>query len=400
MPLFRYTAIDHNGLRVSKTITANSKTDVTNFLTQNQFFIVSIDDVSGKPVKPSKQLKPSQKIAFTQNIAVLLSSGISLGEAITIIADDTTDKSASMFFRTIQAELERGTAFSQALAHYPAAFDTVYVSLVEAGENSGQLDNIMKNLAQSLEKDVRLQSQVRSALLYPMFVLGSLFVLGGLIMFFVLPRITKVFEQLNVQLPLSTRLLIKFSSLVANYPIPLLLAILAIIAGGIFFARSRRGKNFFGRLALMMPFVKQIIVNLDLSRLSATLSLLLNAGVPIQQAMRIASGTVRNVKLTKQFQLAAEKLATGTTLAQSLQNTGLPKTFIALVAVGERSGNIASIFDSLAAHYDNLLETAIKNFTGIIEPVLTLVVGLLVGLVVITIMVPIYQFVGNIQNVR
>lgn len=399
MPTFRYTVVDPNGKRITKSMAAANKVEVVQYLQQSGMFIIQVTD---QPVKSStlKQLRVRDKIDFTRNISVLLSSGISLGEALAIMADDTTNKGLHAFYSTIRGDLERGTPLSKALSGYPDIFDPVYLALVSAGENSGQLDTVLASMADSLEKNARMQSEVRSALLYPGFVLMTLFVLGGAIAFFVLPRITKIFDQLNVQLPLATRLLVQFSKLLEKYPLFILLGILLVGLGTFFFFRSKRGKHLLHIIAMRVPLIKNILNFLDLYRLASTLALLLNAGIPIQEALRTAGGTVTNPKLQKEFALAGEKLATGTAFAVALQQTSLPKTFIALVAVGERSGKITSIFTTLAAHYDQQLTYAIRNFTATLEPVLTLIVGLLVGMVVITIMVPIYQFVGNLQNLR
>jgi type II secretory pathway component PulF len=400
MAQFKYTILDASGKRVTQVMRSTTKQDVAQYLSQQGYYVINIQEQSGRATKLAKQLKPSDKITFTQNLGVLLSSGISLGEAVSIIAEDTEDKSVSAFYQAILADLERGHSFSKALAQYPLIFDPIYISLVEAGENSGKLEVVMDNLAKSIQKDVRTLQQVKSALMYPAFVLASLFILGALITFFVLPRITKIFESLNVELPFMTRMLVWFSNFVSNNTVPLLIGMFLCGVGAIFLLRSQRTKRFMSKAAVRLPVIKQVIHYLDLSRLSSTLSLLLNAGIPIQQAIAIASGTVKNPQLNQEFRKTADDLAAGKSLAASLQETSLPKTFISLVSVGERSGNISNVFTNLAEHYEELLDTAVKNFTGILEPVLTLVVGLIVGGVVITVMVPLYQFIGNLEAVQ
>ncbi len=397
MPLFRYTVIDPSGKRITQSMTAGSKREVAAYLAKNDYFIVDINEKSGKKTGRTKEIASKDKIFFTQNISVLLASGVSLGEAISIIAEDANSKTMTLFCATLQDELERGLPLSKALAHYPESFDPVYISLVTAGENSGQLDQIMSNLAKSMQKDVRTVQQVKSALLYPVFVLASLLVLGVLILFFVLPKIATIFEQLNAKLPLATRLLIRLSKFATHQPIILITIFVLLIVAGFFLLRWRKAQQFLGAMVIRLPLVKQIILHLDLSRLSSTLALLLNAGVPIQEAIRIAAGTVKNPKLSQEFQDSTQKLASGRGLAQVLHEVSLPKTFISLVAVGERSGNIATIFSSLAEHYEDLLDAAIKDFTAILEPVLTLFVGLIVAGAIVTIMLPLYQFIGQLD---
>lgn len=400
MAEFRYTAIDASGKRIRKTTQATTQAELTKSLTANKMVIVEIENLSQGKTKTRTTLKVTEKIFFTQNIAVLLSSGISLGESMSIIANDTAHKSTSDFYESIRVDLEQGLALSQALAKYPHVFDSVYTSLVEAGENSGELASVMGSLAKGLEKDARTVHQVKSAMMYPAVVLASLLGLGLVIIFFVLPKITQVFEQLKVELPFMTRLLVSFSKLVTNYPLVILGAIILLGVFSYLMVRWTPTRQYLIHTFLRLPVIRDVIRNLDLTRLSSTLALLLNAGVPIQSALKIASGTITNPKLSEEFQAISSKLAAGVALGQALQQTSLPKTFIALVSVGERSGNIASIFATLSEHYEELFDTSVKNFTSILEPMLTLMVGVVVGVVVITIMLPIYQFVGNLQAVQ
>ncbi len=398
MPRYRYTIIDKAGKRVSKVVTAPDRERVVRTLNElGNSFIVEIRDITRLTHRP-RQFSVNDKIFFTQNLAVLLSSGISLGEAVGIIASDMEGKSVGAFFLLIQNDLEQGSSLSFALSRYPKIFDPVYISLVEAGENSGELSKVMDKLADGIERDAHTIAQVKSALLYPIFVLSALFILGLVLTFFVLPKVTRVFSQLSLEnIPLTTKLLIGYSDFVGKYPFFVLSAIVGIVAVGVTFFRLPPGRAFVSLVANRLPILKQIVIAFDLARLSSTLALLLNAGVPIQRAIRIASGTVKNPKLNREFREGSEKLATGISLARTMSATSLPKTFVALVAMGERSGNVASIFQTLSNHYEDQLDSALKNFTSILEPVLTLVVGLIVAGVVMTIIVPIYQFIGNLE---
>lgn len=398
MPNFRYTILDSAGKRFTKVIAAANRNEVAKFLQQNKYFIVDITETTNRNINLKTPLNQRDKISFTQNISVLLSSGISLGEAITIVEQDSSSKSAASFYSSIRNDLEQGTALSKALAHYPHLFDSVYISLIEAGENSGELSEVMNSLAASIEKDQRTLSQVRTALLYPGFILASLAGLGIVLGFFVLPQITKVFAQIDTELPFATRMLVSVSNILSRYPLPIIGTMTVISTIVVAYFRTQAGKQILSRISTHTPLLKPIILNLDLSRLSSTLALLLNAGVPIQHAFKIAAGTLKNQRLKLELESTSEKLASGISLSQSLQTSSLPRTFVALVAVGERSGKVSSIFESLGKHYEAQLDTALKNFTSLLEPMMTLFIGLLVGGVVITIMVPIYQFVGNLQG--
>ncbi len=395
MPQFNYTAVDGQGRRVTQVITATSKIDVANMLKQNNLFVLEIAEIAEHRRKLPKRLSMTDRIFFSQNIATLLSSGMSLSASLAAISEDTENRGIIPLYVAIRHDLERGFPFAKALSRYPEIFDNIYVSLIQAGENSGKLEDVMQQLADRLEKDSRTINQVRSALMYPTLILSSLFVLGGLIITFVLPKLIPVFTDLKVKLPITTRMLIGLSQLITHHTVVFFssLAVMAVLAVLIY--RSRWGKRTIATASVHIPVVSKMINYLDMARIASTMSLLLSAGVPIQKAIEIASGTVKNPKLKIQLETAAKDLATGSTLAQSLSNSTLPKTFVALIGVGERSGNIDKIFGTLADHYEDLLDTSVKSFTGLIEPILTLFVGLIVGGTVLSVMVPIYSVVGN-----
>jgi type IV pilus assembly protein PilC len=399
MPQFKYTVVDPTGKRYSKIITADDKNTVIALLRKSNLYVVEVKDATKQLFSQGKNLSTVDKIFFTQNIAVLLSSGVSLGEALSIIAEDTANKAKSTLYEAIRSDLESGYPLSTALSHYPNTFDPIYLSLVKAGESSGELDTILNSLAKSLEKDARTKNQVKSAFVYPALILASLVGLSVVLVVFVLPKLTKVFEDLRVELPITTRILVGISSLVTNNLLVSGILFVGIIVGGIFLLQVPAVKDFAAKAAHKFPYIKNILLNSDLVHLSSTLALLLNAGVPIQNALDISAGTVGNPRLQNELKQTVTKISTGRMLSQSLRETSLPKTFVALIGAGEQSGKIASIMETLNEHYQELLDTSIKNFTALLEPALTLIVGLVVGGVVISVLLPIYQFIGNLQSV-
>lgn len=391
---FRLTSINAAGRKVKRTIEAASQNEAVTFIRHQGETPIEIVAIGrGRP-----RLKTAEKVFFTQNVAVLLASGVPLGEALTVIAGDSPSRRSVSFYDSIRVDLEQGLPLSAALKKYPATFDSVYVSLVEAGENSGELATVMANLAQGIEKDAHTLHQIKSAMIYPAIVLATLFIMGTAIVFFVLPKITQVFASLNVTLPLATRWLIAVSQLANARPWLTLGGLIAGVAALFGLTAIAPVRAAGRRAALRLPVIRSLVRHLDLTRLAGTLSLLLGAGVPIQTALTIAGGTITSPTLSGQMTGVADELARGVSLGVALHQTELPKTFVALVAVGEKSGKTTAVFATLTEHYGQLFDVAVKNFTGAIEPALTLLVGLIVGGAVITIMLPIYQFVGNLQN--
>lgn len=396
MPTYTYIAINPEGKRITQTLTASSPEAAYAKLQKERYFVVNLREQSKSSLKHF-HLSLRQKIYFTQNIATLLSSGISLGEAISIIAADTKDKRVAAFYQHILEDLERGTAMSDSLSHFPDSFDEIYLSLVRSGENSGHLDTVMDSIGKNLERDARTIQQVRSALMYPSLVFMALGGLGLIIVFFVLPKLTKIFSELDVTLPLLTRILIKTGEFVGGNMLISALAILFALIMLIVLYHIRPLRTRIMQVLIRLPLIQPVVENLDLSRLTATLSLLLNSGVAIQDALTISAGTVQDKNLVIALRNTSDKLASGKSLAVALADSPLPRTMTALVAVGERSGKTAEILGKLSKHYEEQLDSAIKNFTTLIEPILTLVVGILVAIVIMSIMLPIYQFMGTLD---
>lgn len=397
MPQFTYTAIDSAGKKIKKTIVASSSRAAQSRLEEDHLFVVSLSESGGGKDKHSK-LSTDNLIFFTQNVSTLLEAGMSLGEGLSLIADDAPDAKTGALYDELRNELEKGTSFSKALSKHPETFDEVFIALVQAGESSGKLNVVMLELAKNLDRDARSIAQVKSAFYYPAFILATLVGLAITVMFFVLPRIVPVFQQLTATLPLPTRVLIWISSGITNYPYAVIGGLILIVIGCYFFFHSRYGKKLFDWLSIHTPVVNNVVNTLDLFRVSSVMGLLVGSSVPIQEAIAISASAVKNLTLQKQFRQTSKKISEGQSFSEAFKSVSLPKTFIALVGVGEQSGSLGKVFNALANYYENRLDTAIKNFIALIEPTLTLIVALLVGVVVISILMPIYQVIGNIST--
>lgn len=399
MPQYRYTVVDKSNQRLTKIVAAASQESLARSLESRGVFIVKIVDISQQAKQIGRHLTASDRLFMVQNIAILLDSGISLGEVLNIIAADTANKRLALFFQALQSDLEQGSSFSQALSGYPEAFDEVFLSLIEAGESSGQLSLVLQNLAESLERDMQTVRQVKSALIYPVIILGALALLVGILSFFVLPKLVGIFTQVDFELPWLTRQLINLGQFIELNQWLALLLYLGSLAAIVGWSLSPWGKRLLRVVSGRLPVIKNVYAVLDLTRLSSTLELLLRAGIPIQAAMKNAAGTLTDQQSQLEVVAVSTKLQSGISLAQSLGQTHLPRTFIALIATGEQSGSLEKILKSLSGHYQRELETKVKDLTAVLEPALTLFVGLTVAGAVLTILVPLYQFIGSFQNV-
>lgn len=343
-----------------------------------------------------KPLKLYEKIFILSNLATLIKSGMSLPTALQTTAEDAPTKNVRVVSELLRSGLERGSSLSAVLTAHPQIFDRITIALFEAGEVSGNLEKMMSELARRLDEDQRTVSRIRGALLYPALLLVVIFFLFLVITFFVIPRLSLVFSKINVELPVTTRIIFAFGERVNRNPFLTFLSLALVILALVGLVVSGPGKRFLRRLAFKLPVVKNMAFYLDLSRFSSTLAMMIGAGIPIQKGLEISAKVVGNAELAQQIGSAGTAVVKGVTVAEALKGGVLPRTFISLIAVGEKSGTINRILTELSVHYQQKLEDSIRSFTSLIEPVLTVFVGITVGAIVISVVLPIYQLIGRL----
>lgn len=396
---FHYTAYREH-IRKSGWVVAETIDQAASQLTADGFLVTRLRENATRQHwligTSHPELLREEKIFLAQNLATFLDSGMPLLDALVMITADTPSQRLRNLMEGVIFDLKTGTALSTSLKKDEASFDTVFIALVEAGESSGKLAGIFYSLAEKMKQEAQTVSRIRSALAYPAVVVGALFLLGVLLTFFVLPRITVIFTDLHLDLPLLTRMLLATSRLMTTYPLVSIGGLLLLLGSARLFLRSLTGKRTLYWLGSHLPIAKNVFWFIDLQRFTSTLGILVKAGIPIQDGILIAGRTVHHPVLARQIPEAAEALAGGQSLATVLGQTELPRTVISLLAVGEQSGSLSRNLEGLEKHYREQLDEALRNLTGLVEPILTLFVGVVIGLVVIAIIVPIYQLVGQI----
>lgn len=402
MPHYHYT-VYRDGHRLTGRIKATTADEAAVDLQQQGLVVTQLYD-SEKPAGyfhlnlASNHLSVDEKIFLVQNLATFLGSGIPITEALRITASDATSPRLSSMLDSITFDLKSGKTFATSLGKFPDSFDSIFLALVDSGEQTGMLKEIFSSLADKYKQDRQTISRIRSAFIYPGIVFIALVILSVILAFFVLPKMTDVFRRFAVDLPFITEWLLAGSQLLNKQPILSLLVLTGLATTTIGFLVSRTGHRFLAFMGSRLPVIKDTFWYLDLERFTSTLRILLEAGVPIQQALKVAGKTVTHPALTRQIPIAAEELSSGRSLATSLEMTILPHTVISLLAAGEQSGNLAGNLGELEHFYRDHLDEALRNLTALIEPLMTLFVGLTVGAVVVSIIIPIYQLVGNLNG--
>ncbi len=340
----------------------------------------------------------TQKLLFAKNMSLMLQSGLSIVEAIDA-AKDSSDENLRKILIQICEEVKTGSTLSHEMALYPRVFSGFFINTVRAGEASGTLAHNLTYAAVQLEKDQELQSKVKGALLYPAIVVSATLILGLVLSFVVLPKITPLFEGMHMELPVTTRILIGFSHLIQNYGVYLLIGIFVFIFSILYLLRQKYSRPFRHFVMLKTPVFQKLAHNAALARFSLTLGTLLKAGVPIDEGLSITAGTVGNYYYEKVFEKIIEEVRGGDTLSECLEEYPdlFPLLITRMVEVGEKSGGLEATFLYLADYYEREVDTSTKSLATAIEPMLLLFIGCAVAFLALSIISPIYNITGSIH---
>lgn len=402
MPLFEYAGFDAQGKKVAGTIEAPGKKAATQQLRTRGIFPTRLAEGSAATsgfslftnrFRPfARKVSPQDLAAVTRQLATLLGAGLPLDEALGTLADQLAGAPLGRALGTVRGEVLQGSELNRALAQHPGIFSPLFINMTEVGEHSGTLDQVLGQLADFLEDQARLRSRMQSALAYPilMGVIGSA-VLVFLITF-VVPKVTRMLEDLGQTLPLPTRLLIAGSDFLAGWWWLLLLLAGVAVTAARRYARSEAGRLKLDRLSLRLPLFGSLNLLLATARLSRTLGTLLHAGVPLLKALAIAVNLLSNRVLRQAVNDAGDAVREGESLAEPLKRSGVfPPMLAQMAAVGERSGELEKMLLRVAETYEHQVELRIAGLLSLLEPVMILVMGTAVGFIVLAILLPIFQ---------
>ena len=341
----------------------------------------------------------SQKVLFAKNLSVMLRAGMTLVDALKTIEDSLSGK----FRRAIadvRKKVESGMPFSKSVAAYPNIFPDVFVNVAEAGESSGTLAQNLEQIAGQLKKDKDLVTKVRGAMIYPAIILVATFGLGLAISFLILPQIVPLFQGLDVELPLTTRALIAFSALVEERGMTLFAAITAAVAGLVWLLRRRFMRPATHWILVNAPIVKKIVRHTNVARFAGTLGVSLKSGISIDEALEITRKSVNNHYYQRALLRVSKRVRAGSKLSDELlhNETLFPPMLVRMLAVGEESGKLEDTLAYVSDFYESEVDTSLKTLTTLIEPLLLLFIGTVVGLFALSIITPIYDITGNVQQ--
>lgn len=395
---FKYIASQPDGKIVEGEIDAEDVAGVLRFLTSR-----SLKPVSIKPLKQAGGRKIilfggginlTDQIFLSKYLALMLRIGTSLLQAINILIEDFQKASLRSFLMEIRSNLEKGMPFYKTFARHPKVFSQVYINLIKAGEASGSLEKVFENLTETLSKEKTLKDQVRGALMYPVLLLATSALILIFLVMFALPKIANVFLESGFEPPLFSKIVFSVGLFFGKFSI-LLIGAFIVGAVALFFAyrSSLLFKRFVHTIIGEIPIVRDIIKKIALQRFAATLSSLIKAGIPLTDALEITAGTVGQVQLKQALiRISREGLAKGLTIGDSFRREPFfPRTVASLMAISEKAGHIEEVLATLADFYTSEIDSSLKTLVSLLEPALLLFIGFIIGLIALSIIVPIYQ---------
>ncbi|HSX48148.1 MAG TPA: type II secretion system F family protein [Candidatus Nanoarchaeia archaeon] len=408
MVTFVYTAKNlDTGEMVKAEVQADSDQSAAKLLMGQRLYPISIEpkDVGGLMalVPFVNHIGYKDRVIFTRQLATLINAGLPLVQSLRTVRDQVTNKPLQLIIDDIIASVEGGKSLAAAFALHPDVFNVVYVNLVAAGESSGTLDKALERLATQQEKDAAILSKIRSALIYPFIVL---IVMVGVVIFMlttVLPQIGSLYKDLGKQLPPLTAALLAVSNFIVNQWYLALIILAGIGYGFYYFFKSEKGKRLADTFKLKMPLFGQLFRKMYMARFARTLGTLVATGVPLLESLNIVKNAVNNSLVADSVEKASIKVKGGKSLSSSLENDpNFLRLVPQMIAIGERSGAMDDMLDRVATFYEDEVDEQVKNISTVIEPAMMVILGITVGLIIASILLPIYSLIGSggLNNIK
>jgi len=402
MPVYEYTALDTNGKKLKGVLDADSLAAARQKIRQGGRYPVEIQETVPRTrqrkkggflsLQPGARVKAQEIHVATRQLATLLGAGIPLVPALSGLIEQTSNKTLKTIITQIKDSVNEGNSLTSALAEHPRLFSRVYVNMVRAGEASGSLDVVLERLAEFGERQQALRSRITAALVYPIFMALVGTVVLFLLITFIVPSITKVFDDRNQILPLPTTMLIKTSSFLQSYWWLVLLLSVGLVLTVRFLIRRPKGRRVWDKLKLTIPVLRDLNIKIAAASLGRTLASLLQAGVPLITSLQIVKNILNNMLLAEVMDKATEELEKGKSLSGILRgNKYFTPMLVQMIAVGEQSGALEKMLEKAADSYEKEVESKIMAMTSMIEPIMILVMGLAVSFIVISILLPIFE---------
>ncbi len=399
MAVFTYQGRGAGGTTTGE-IEAQDRTAAVGELRKRAILVTKINEKTGgkTPSKAGTKVKDKEMAIFTRQFSTMIDAGLPLVQCLNILAEQSESKNLRDVTGLVARSVEQGSTLAEALRHHPRSFDELFVNLVEVGETGGILDTVFQRLAAYIEKAAALKRKVKSAMIYPSSIIGVAFVVVIFMLTFVIPTFTKMFKDLGADLPLPTQVVVWLSEFVQSY-------ILLIIAGaiGCVFAlrayyRTEKGRSTIDALLLKLPVLGTLVRKVAVARFTRTLGTLVSSGVPILEGLRITARTAGNRVVEKAVMQCRAAVTEGKTLADPLKASGVfPPMVTQMISVGEQTGALDAMLSKIADFYDDEVDTAVGALMALLEPVMIVFLGVIIGGLVVAMYLPIFKLVTLVK---
>lgn len=397
---FRYSARTKEGELQVGNIEAVNREAASNILTGHELFVLSLESAEAQPWYASfltlfKRVKKSDLMIFTRQFATMLSAKIAIGDSLKTLYSQTRKPLLKEVIYEVSSDIDAGLSLSQALEKQSQVFSTFYINLIRSAEVTGRVEEAMSFLADYLEKEITLVSKVRNALIYPVIMIILFIGVAGVMVGFVFPQLRPIFEESGAQMPIFTRALLGAGDFISNWWLAIIIALGVLIFILIDYFRSSEGKMILDEIGLTIPRISKLFKNLYVTRFAEALRILIKGGIPITQAIEIAGHTIGSVIYRDVLHEIAERVRQGELMSQALmgKETYFPILVGQMVAVGERTGKLEEMLDRISVFYSREVDNMVANLVELIQPILMIFIGLMVGLLFAAVLVPIYNLI-------
>jgi len=343
-------------------------------------------------------VKISEKMMFSRNLGVMISSGLPITRSLEILSRQTKNKNFKKILLSLMDRVQKGIPLSEAMKNYPRVFNSLFIAMAKAGEESGKLSESLRTVSEHLEQERNLTKKIKGALIYPAIIIVAMILIGIIMLIYVVPTLVSTFKELNIKLPLSTQIIISISNFLVAHTILVLGIIIFLVLVSLWFLRTERGRRMGGNVFLRLPIFSSLVKKINTGRTSRTLASLISSGVNILDALAITQDVLQNYRYKKVLENTRNEVQKGAPLSESFKKASdlYPVLFGEMLAVGEETGKISEMLNRIAVFYEEEVAETTKDLTTIIEPLLMIVVGVIVGFFAISMIKPMYSMLEGI----
>lgn len=407
--LFKYKAITRKGKVIEGEIEKENEAEVLRFLRTQELTPISIEkkflvkEVLILPFKRlfKKSISLEDQLFLVRYLGLMLKGGVDLLEALTTLEKDFQNPAMKRFIAFSKESLKKGRSFYESFSAFSYDFSPTFVALIKVGEISGKLDEACKILAQNIEREIEFKRKLKSALTYPIMLIFLAAIVISVVVTFSIPKIAIIFEEINREPPLFTKIILSLSSFLRKYGIFLFILIGGFL-GFIYFSyqKTLTGKRIFQNIVVRLPGIKKVVEKIDIQRFTQNFSAMIEAGVPVIQALEVSRDVLISPEMKAALDRIIERIKKGHTIGEAfLEEKGIfPLTLVSLISISEKTGSLSLTLKELSDFFAGELDTTVKSLTSLIEPIILIMIGASVGLIALGVIIPLYQTITTIAQ--